>query len=551
MNIGILQLNFTAGDLAGNADKIAQAVINAEEQGAHLCITSELALTGYPPRDLLLYPEFLQQAQHQVESLAARLQNHIPVVVGSALPSTHGSRPAINAAVLLAEGRVQDTFVKMLLPNYDVFDEERYFMPATSPGAFTFQEKRIGVTICEDIWNDKDFWKDRTRYGNDPVDILCQRGVDIIINLSASPFNLGKFKTREAMLKACAVRHSVPVFYVNQTGGNDDLIFDGRSFAISHDGKNTIRAAAFEEDILIVESDVPSSSIPKEPRPLLEKPVEEAFAALVTGTRDYATKCGFKKAVLALSGGIDSALTAVVAAKALGPENVTVALMPSPHSSRGSVDDSLDLVKRLGITGMLMSIGSLMEEFDSTLAEPFQGYEADVTEENLQSRIRGVLMMALSNKYGAVLLTTGNKSELAVGYCTIYGDMSGALAVIADLPKTMVYAVSEYVNATFGELIPRSIIEKAPSAELRPGQVDQDSLPPYDILDEILHLRIEKRLSVDEIVAAGHDRATVERITHLVKIAEFKRRQAAPGIKVTDRAFGTGWRMPVACKVPI
>ncbi|WP_027184884.1 NAD+ synthase [Desulfovibrio inopinatus] len=551
MNIGILQLNVTAGDIVGNADKIAQAVVSAGEQGADICLTSELALTGYPPRDLLLYPEFLRQAQKHLEELAARLKDSVPVLVGTALPSPNGVRPAVNAAALLSGGKVCDTFVKMLLPNYDVFDEERYFMPAESPGSFTFGGKRIGVTICEDIWNDKDFWKDRTRYGNDPVDILCQHGVDMIVNLSASPFNLGKFETREAMIKACAVRHKVPVFYVNQTGGNDDLVFDGRSFAVSHDGELLIRAAAFEEDILIVESTVTAVPGQDSVRPLLEKPVEEAFAALVTGTRDYATKCGFKKAVLALSGGIDSALTAVVAAKALGPENVTVALMPSPHSSRGSVDDSKDLVQRLGITAMILPIGPLMEEFDSTLSDAFQGYSSDVTEENLQSRIRGVLMMALSNKYGAVLLTTGNKSELAVGYCTIYGDMSGALAVIADLPKTMVYAVSEYVNATMGELIPRSIIDKAPSAELRPGQVDQDSLPPYDILDEILHLRVEKRFSVEEIVAAGHDRATVERITHLVKIAEFKRRQAAPGIKVTDRAFGTGWRMPVACRVPI
>ncbi|WP_027189962.1 NAD+ synthase [Fundidesulfovibrio putealis] len=559
MKIGLLQVNTVVGDLSGNAGRVARAARQAAEAGASLCITPELALTGYPPRDLLLTPAFVDKARKELERLARELRDGPVLLVGTAARTVNpGGRPLINCAALLSGGGVGALLPKKLLPTYDVFDEDRYFEPGGCLGFIELHGLRLGVTICEDIWNDKDFWQQR-RYPEDPVERLAEEGLDAILNLSASPFTLGKQVQREKMLATMARKYGLPVLYCNQVGGNDDLVFDGRSMALDASGALVARASGFEESVLVVDVAELVETVGSASGNAASRPVQlaqddyseesEAWRALVLGVKDYAAKCGFKGAILGLSGGIDSALTAVIAAEALGVENVLGVLMPSPYSSQGSVNDSLELVKRLGIRSMTTPISDIMAAFEKSLAPAFVGRKPDVTEENIQSRIRGNLLMAMSNKFGHVLLTTGNKSELAVGYCTIYGDMSGGLAVISDVPKTMVYRLAEYVNAQRGEVIPRAIIDKAPSAELRPDQTDQDSLPPYEILDAILKLRVERHQSVEEIAHAGFDRAMVEKVCKLVKGAEFKRRQAAPGIKITDRAFGTGWRMPVACRI--
>ncbi|WP_243366558.1 NAD+ synthase [Fundidesulfovibrio soli] len=552
MKIGLLQINTVAGDLCGNAARIARNAEVAAEQGAELCVTPELALTGYPPRDLLLSSAFIEKARHELNRLAERLVKGPAVLVGTAIPTGRGdAKPLYNCAALLRGGVVEAFIPKMLLPTYDVFDEDRYFEPGDSLGFVEIGGKRIGVTICEDIWNDKDFWQSR-RYRDDPVERLVAEGAQAILNLSASPFTLGKQAMREKLIASAARKYGLPVLYCNQVGGNDDLVFDGRSMAADAQGNLTMRAKGFGEDVLVVDLNALDECSP-DCEPALAQddfsPEAEAWRALVLGVRDYAAKCGFPGALLGLSGGIDSALTAAIAAEALGPQKVLGVLMPSPYSSQGSVDDSLELAARLGIETMTLPIEGIMGCFESTLAEAFAGRDPDTTEENIQSRIRGNLLMAVSNKFGKLLLTTGNKSELAVGYCTIYGDMSGGLAVISDVPKTMVYRLAAWCNANRADLIPQAIIDKAPSAELRPDQKDQDSLPPYEELDAILRLRVELQASVDEIAAAGFDRVVVGKVCRLVKNAEFKRRQAAPGLKITDRAFGTGWRMPVACRM--
>ncbi len=553
MRVGLLQLNTVAGDLSGNAARIARAARAAAREGAALCVTPELALTGYPPRDLLLAPAFVRKAMHQLELLAAELADGPALLVGTAVPTgASEGRPLRNCAALLVNGGVGPMLPKTLLPTYDVFDEDRYFEPGGCPGLVEIQGVRLGVSICEDIWNDKDFWHSR-RYHTDPLETLAAEGLDAILNLSASPFTLGKQAMRQRMIASTARKYGLPVLYCNQVGGNDDLVFDGRSMAFSASGELLARGKSFAEDVLVVDMADLAEGSTAAPRLAPDDPAEEAEAwnALVLGVRDYAAKCGFSGALLGLSGGIDSALTAAVAAEALGPDKVLGVLMPSPYSSQGSVDDSLELARRLGIATQTLPIAPIMDAFGAALAQSFAGLPPDTTEENIQSRIRGNLLMALSNKYGKVLLTTGNKSELAVGYCTIYGDMSGGLAVIADAPKTLVYRIAQHLNDTREQPpIPQAILDKAPSAELRPDQTDQDSLPPYEVLDAILRLRVELHWSVEEIAGAGFERKVVEKVCKLVKIAEFKRRQAAPGIKITDRAFGTGWRMPVACKVP-
>ncbi|GFK94489.1 Glutamine-dependent NAD(+) synthetase [Fundidesulfovibrio magnetotacticus] len=550
MKIGLLQVNPVVGDLTGNAGRIARAARKAQAAGAELCITPELALTGYPPRDLLLSSAFVDKARAVLEELARSLADGPALLAGTAArsPLAQG-RPLMNCAAFLAGGRVEALLPKKLLPTYDVFDEDRYFEPGERLGFIDFAGRRLGVTICEDIWNDKAYWRDR-RYHEDPVERLVAEGVQAILNLSASPFTLGKQPVREAMLGAAARKYGLPVVYCNQAGGNDDLVFDGRSMALDARGRLAARAAAFSEDVLVMDlEDLEQGRGEGRIAPDDFSEESEAWRALVLGVRDYCAKCGFKGALLGLSGGVDSALTAAVAAEALGPENVLGVLMPSPYSSRGSVEDSLDLARRLGVKTLTIPISDIMEAFERSLAPAFAGLPPDTTEENVQSRIRGNLLMAISNKHRSLLLTTGNKSELAVGYCTIYGDMSGGLAVVSDVPKTMVWRICEWLNARGPEPIPRAIVEKTPSAELRPDQTDQDSLPPYDVLDAILRLRVERHQSVEEIVAAGFDPETVRQVCRLVKIAEFKRRQAAPGIKITDRAFGTGWRMPVASRM--
>lgn len=546
MKIALLQLNLTVGDLEGNVELILDGVRKAAERGARLCLTSELALTGYPPRDLLLNADFVCRCREAVSEISRRMPEGVALLAGGVDLNHEGAgNPLRNAAWLIEHGAVPKVFYKWLLPTYDVFDEQRYFEPAENINFFEFDGLKIGVTICEDVWNDRENRNGR-RYGSNPIPQIMEKNPDVLVNLSASPFNIGKQGTREKLLGDIASKYRVPVFYANQVGGNDDLVFDGRSCAFSAEGNLVARGHGFKEDVVIVESDCSAGRIEEDD--FCEE--AEAWQAMVLGLRDYLGKTGFSKVVLGLSGGIDSALTAAVAAEALGAENVTGVLMPSPYSSKGSVDDSLDLVKNIGINCTTIPIDKLMGQFEESLADTFAGLPANVTEENIQSRIRGNLVMAISNKMGALLVTTGNKSELAVGYCTIYGDMAGGLAVISDLYKTLVFRVCRWLNEQGkGEVIPVAIIEKPPSAELRPDQKDEDSLPPYDVLDRIIELRVEGHKAESEIIAeTGFDTETVQHVLRLIRISEFKRKQAAPGLKITSRAFGTGWRMPIACR---
>jgi NAD+ synthase (glutamine-hydrolysing) len=548
MKVALLQLNPTVGDLRGNSDLIASAARRAGKE-IDLFVTSELALLGYPPRDLLLNEDFVRRSWDSLRQLALDLADLPPILVGLAEPNPgEVGRPLFNSAAMLCRGRVERTFRKTLLPTYDVFDEDRYFEPASESQILSLKGTIFGISICEDIWNDRDFWK-RRRYHADPVQELVARGSDAIINLSASPFTVGKQAHREAMLSSLARKYQVPFLYVNQVGGNDDLVFDGRSCFFNSLGHLIARGQGFREDLITADLGTPSpataGSIAKDDF----TPEAEIWQALTLGTRDYVHKCGFSRVLLGLSGGIDSGLVAAVASQALGPENVLCVLMPSPYTSQTSLEDALLLAHNLGVRTITISITDIMQSYDAKLSGPFSGLPADVTEENIQARIRGNLLMALSNKYGSILLTTGNKSELAVGYCTIYGDMSGGLAVISDVPKTFVYRLAEWLNSAKGrEIIPLRIMKKAPTAELRLGQTDQDNLPPYVVLDAILERYIEQHQSEEELLAQGFDASTVARVLCLVKNAEFKRRQAAPGLKVTDRAFGSGWRMPVASR---
>jgi len=547
MKIALLQVNPTVGDLQGNRTIIMDALRGAAAAGADLAVTPELALVGYLPRDLLLSAGFVRKSREALDALARDAAALPPVLVGVPEPNpSDEGRPLFNSAALVCNGRVMQHFRKALLPTYDVFDEDRYFEPFHGPQLLDVAGRRVGISICEDIWNDRDYWK-RRRYHHDPIEELVHAGASVVINLSASPFTAGKQRRREEMLSSMAKKHRVPVAYVNQFGGNDDLVFDGRSGMFNADGAPIARGRSFDADVVICDVDGAKPIAP--PADLAIE--SEVWRALVLGTRDYARKCGFSSVVLGLSGGIDSALTAAIAAAALGPDCVLGVLMPSPYSSRGSLDDARALAENLGIGTMTLPIAPLMHAFDDTLREALGAEVLGVAAENIQARIRGNLLMALSNTRGALLLTTGNKSELSVGYCTLYGDMSGGLAVIADVPKTLVYAVARWRNDTEGRaLIPESSLTKAPSAELRPNQTDQDSLPPYEVLDAILQRHIEQHQGADEIIAAGFDAETVSRVLRLVQIAEFKRKQAAPGLKVTDRAFGTGWRMPIAGRRP-
>jgi len=552
MKIGVLQLNPVVGDLEGNAARIIRAANEAAGLGADLCLTPEMALTGYPPRDLLLYSGFVDRTWRAAEKLALDLADSPPLLLGAVQANDTGQgKQVFNCALWCESGAIRRVVRKTLLPTYDVFDEARYFEPAPlgDPEAniLRWNGRTIAVTICEDAWNDKDYWDVRS-YSRDPLEDAAKFSPDCIVNLSASPLFLGKQQLREDMLGAVAGKYGVPLVYANQTGGDDDLIFDGRSCAFTPGGKLAARAPGFAEAVMIVDVDDPAAGRIAGDDFSREA---ETWHALVLGTRDYVRKSGFSTALVGLSGGIDSAVTAAVAAEALGPENVTCVLMPSPYSSKGSVDDSLALAGNLGIRTYTLPIQPIMAQFEAALAEPFAGLRPDTTEENIQSRIRGNLLMALSNKFGALLLTTGNKSELAVGYCTIYGDMSGGFAVISDVDKTGVFALARWYNVNVRKGapgIPEAIITKPPSAELKPDQKDQDSLPDYAILDGILELHVERHQSMEQIIEAGFDQETVKRVLNLVRFAEFKRRQAAPGIKLTPRSFGTGWRMPLACR---
>jgi len=563
MNIAIAQLNPTIGDLRGNADRILAAAQTARDDGASLLLTPELSLCGYPPRDLLLDPSFIDAMEAAARDLARRLPSGIAVLVGLAVrnpdAARQGGKDLFNSIALLRDGAIDRVFHKRLLPTYDVFDENRYFEAAidladAASHVFTLaadggETIRVGVTICEDLWNDEAFWGKRL-YRCNPIADLAAAGVDAIVNLSASPYTLRKQHLREAMLRNVATRYGLPIFYANQVGGNDDLVFDGNSVAIDSSGTVASRAAHCQTDAIVVTLDPRTHTVAPGPiAPYPEDENAEIWAVLVLGVRDYARKCGFTKAVLGLSGGIDSTLVAAIAAEALGADNVLGILMSSPYTSQASVDDAIALADRLGIQTQNLPIGPIMQGFDRSLDELFAGTESGVAEENIQSRIRGTLLMAIANKFGHLLLSTGNKSEMAVGYCTLYGDMNGGLSVISDVPKTRVYALCEWLNGDRGrEILPRNILEKPPSAELRPDQRDSDSLPDYDALDDILDRLVHQHQSADRIAAAGHDRATVDRIIAMVTRAEFKRRQSAPGLKITDRAFGTGWRMPIAAR---
>lgn len=541
MKIGLCQINPTIGDFAGNAKKILTAYRECVVQGADLVITPELSLCGYPPRDLIYRSKFVSRSQEWLAELAAGV-GEVPLLVGYVDHAGDGPGPRhINAAALLRHGRIERRFQKCLLPTYDVFDEARYFQPAGEVGWFDHGGHRIGVTICEDIWTEE--YLPARLYIHNPPRSLAEAGADVIVNLSASPFHAGKARERLTMLGGVARSTGCPIVYCNAVGGNDQLVFDGHSLAVSAAGEPLARLGGFREEVRVAdlagtgggEGDATWSACEE----------EEIFHALVLGVRDYLGKCGFRSAVIGLSGGIDSALTAAVAAAALGPEQVMGVTMPTVFSSEGSVSDSVALARNLGIACHEVPIQAIFETVKAETRPLFGGRPEDVTEENMQSRIRGLILMSLSNKLGHLLLTTGNKSELAVGYCTIYGDMCGGLAVISDLPKTTVYAVSRWLNRE-REIIPWATIDKAPSAELRPDQKDQDSLPPYEILDAILERYVERHWSTDEIVADGYDADTVRWVARAVDINEWKRQQAAPGIRVTTKAFGMGRRFPIA-----
>jgi NAD+ synthase (glutamine-hydrolysing) len=551
MKIAIAQLNPTIGHLTGNAEQILAAARQAADRGAWLLLTTELSLCGYPPRDLLLQPSFVTAMADQLEQLAIDLPPQIAVLVGTVTPNLRsiqaGGKALFNSTALLQDGKIQQYFHKRLLPTYDVFDEDRYFEPGLQSTSFQLDRVHIGVTICEDLWNDEEFWGKRNYQAN-PIADLAAQGVDLVVNLSASPYSVSKQKLRESMLQHSAIRYQQPILYANQVGGNDDLIFDGNSVGFDRAGNMVCRAQAFASDLTVVEFDpIQRDLLPGAIAPQPESEDAEIWAALVLGVQDYTRKCGFSKVVIGLSGGIDSALVAAIATAALGAKNVLGVLMPSPYSSDHSVTDALELAKNLEITTQMLPIAPMMQSYDQTLSELFTGTEFGLAEENMQSRIRGTLLMAISNKFGHLLLSTGNKSEMAVGYCTLYGDMNGGLAAIADVPKTRVYSICHWLNQGV-QNIPAHILTKPPSAELKPGQVDQDSLPPYDILDDILHRLVHHHQSPDEIAIAGHNPSVVNKIVSLLKRAEFKRKQAPPGLKITDRAFGTGWRMPIASR---
>jgi NAD+ synthetase len=539
MKIGIAQINSVVGDFPGNAKRLIAAYRECVDQGAELVITPELSLVGYPPRDLVFKSNFVPKCLQALDYLAGEIRE-IPLLVGYVdhhHPRQPG-KPFRNAAAWLENGAIRHRVWKTLLPTYDVFDERRYFEPAESSEPIEWNGKRIGITICEDIWTED--YLEIPFYDRNPVDELAGKGIDLILNLSASPYHLGKPAQRRSMIGAIARSTKVPVVYCNAIGGHDQLVFDGHSLVIGSNGRTITQFAGFEESCRTIDPFLTTENDDAAE----EADASQLYRALVLGLRDYAQKSGFTSACLGLSGGIDSALTAVIAADALGRENIHGLTMPSPYSSRGSVEDSFALAKNLGIRCDEISIRAPFESIKATMHFLFEGKPEDVTEENMQARIRGLLLMALSNKDNHLLLSTGNKSELSVGYCTIYGDMCGGLAVISDLPKTRVYEISRWLNRE-REIIPWNTIEKAPSAELRLNQKDQDTLPPYDTLDAILELYVEHHLSTDDIISRGFDEPTVRWIQRRVDLNEWKRHQAAPGLRVTTKAFGIGRRMPI------
>jgi len=548
MKIGLLQLNPTIGAFAANREKLVAAYADAVARGAEFVLAPELFLCGYPPRDLLLREDFVEANLAALEETAKHIAA-VPLCVGYVeRNSERPGRALKNAAAVLRHGKIIWRTAKSLLPTYDVFDEDRYFEPAKKVEPFVFNGKKIGITICEDIWNDEDFWPERL-YRRDPVKELIAQGAEIILNLSASPWHDGKERTRLEMLRRVARDEKIPLVQVNTIGANDELIFDGHSVALDAGGEVLALGKGFAEETLVVDlgREVQSPKSKVQSRGDFPPREELLFSALSLGIRDYVRKCGFKSVILGLSGGIDSALIAVIAADALGAENVWGVSLPARYSSSGSLTDAEKLARNLNIRYDVLPIEPVFNAVEAQLKNVFAGTKPNEAEENIQSRLRGVTLMALSNKFGALVLTTGNKSEMAVGYCTLYGDMNGALAPIADVLKTDVYKIARWVNRG-QEIIPADSITKPPSAELRPGQKDQDSLPPYEILDAILDLYVVKNLGKPEIVARGFDAAVVNDVVNKINFSEYKRRQAAPGLKVSSRAFGMGRRIPVAQK---
>jgi NAD+ synthase (glutamine-hydrolysing) len=543
VKIALGQINPTVGDFAGNANKMIDFARRAQAAGAGLILFPELSVCGYPPRDLVERPSFVVKNWETVERIAAETRG-IAVICGLVTPAEADTgKSVMNSAALLRDGKIDFLQSKMLLPTYDIFDEMRNFAPARQQALFDFCGNRMALTICEDAWNDKHFWSKRL-YRQDPVEELVRAGGNFVLNISASPFWLGKRELRRNMLATIARTDKVPVVMVNQVGGNDSVLFDGSSIVLNRDGEVIAQGKSFEEDLVFFDS----ATLTGEMHEQLAGEEASAYAALVLGTRDYVRKCGFKRVIIGLSGGIDSALTAAIAVDAVGAENVIGVGMPGPYSSQGSIDDARELAENLKIRFDLLSINDIYVSYRKTLQPVFAGMKEDVTEENIQSRARGSLLMALSNKFGAIVLSTGNKSELAVGYCTLYGDMVGGLAVISDVPKTLVYRISQYVNSV-RPVIPESTLEKPPSAELRPDQKDSDSLPPYEVLDAILEDYVEDLRSPEQIAKQHHfDPELVRRVIRMIDRAEYKRQQAAPGIKISAKAFGYGRRFPIAAK---
>jgi NAD+ synthase (glutamine-hydrolysing) len=546
VKIALGQINPTVGDFEGNSSRIINFSNRAKSSGAGLILFPELSICGYPPRDLVERVSFVQHNHEAAEHIAAETRG-IAVVCGLVTPAqAETGKSVLNSAALLMDGRIKFVQSKMLLPTYDVFDEVRNFAPARSQLLFLFCGKQMALTICEDAWNDKHFWH-RRLYSVDPVEALIHAGGNFVLNISASPFWAGKREFRREMLATIARNDKVPVAFVNQVGGNDSLVFDGSSLVFDREGNVIAQGKSFEEDLVLFDSD----SLTGDMHDQIEGEEASIYAALVLGTRDYVRKCAFKQVIIGLSGGIDSALTAAIAVDAVGPENVIGVGMPGPYSSQGSIDDARTLATNLGIRFEILPIGGIFDDYRTTLNSVFHGRAADTTEENIQSRIRGSLLMALSNKFGALVLSTGNKSELGVGYCTLYGDMAGGLAVINDVPKTLVYRLSRYVNSR-KPVIPEATLEKPPSAELRLNQKDSDSLPDYEVLDAILEDYVEQAHSAEQIASEHNfDLELVKSVIRMVERNEYKRQQAAPGIKISTKAFGYGRRFPIAAKADI
>jgi len=541
MIIALAQFNPTVGDFDGNSSRILTLAAEAQRRGADLAVFSELCVCGYFPLDLLERPAFIQRNQDALHDLAAKLPLSSIVGYAGHVENPRGGKSLANKAALIHEGRVVFEQSKMLLPTYDVFDESRYFRPGDKQYVYGLGHEQLGITVCEDFWNDKTFWSDPL-YARDPVTELISQGTSVLLNLSASPYTIDKRFLRVDMLRSMAIRHQRPVVYVNQIGGDDSLIFDGASMALNPSGEVAAQAKAFQEDIVLFDTVTGKGDLHEQPA----TEIAYAHQALVLGTRDYVRKCRFSKTIVGLSGGVDSAVVASIAVEALGASNVLGVSMPGPFSSEGSKTDAKALAQNLGIEFLTLPIADVFDSYKHSLAPAFGARPQDATEENIQARIRGNYLMALSNKFGSMVLSTGNKSENAVGYCTLYGDMAGGLAVISDVPKMMVYAIANHINRE-REVIPRSTLEKPPSAELRPDQKDTDSLPPYEVLDSILKAYIEEVKAPEEIAAEfGYDLKLVRDIALRVDRNEYKRKQAAPGLKITSRAFGFGRPFPIA-----